>query len=166
VEFGAGAADHMLVTATDGMATAGGTEVLSLQLVDQYGNPVSSAVTVDVTLSGSATFSANDIGGSNGSNALSGTLSAGGTGSITITNNVAETVTVSADATGDAEAVANVDGNVVFGAAGADHMLVMATDGTATAGGTEVLSLQLVDQYGNLVGEWVGHLQCERYWWK
>ncbi len=151
VAFGAGAADHMLVTATDGTATAGGTEVLSLQLVDQYGNPVSSAVAVNVTVTGSATFSANDVGGVNGSNALSGTLSAAGAGSITITNTLTETVTVSADATGDAEVVANVDDSVIFGAAGADHMLVTATDGTATAGGTEVFSLQLVDQYGNPV---------------
>jgi len=151
VVFGAGAADHMLVTATDGTAAAGGTEVLSVQLVDQYGNPVSSASAVNITVSGSATFSANDIGGSNGSNALSGTLSASGSGSVTIANTVAESVTVSADAAGDAEVVANVDDGVVFVPVGADHMLVTATDGTATAGGTEVLSLQLVDEFDNPV---------------
>ena len=55
-------------------------------------------------------------------------------------------MTVSADATGDAEAVANVDDTVDYNAGAADHMVVTATDGTTTAGGTEVLSLQLVDQ--------------------
>jgi uncharacterized repeat protein (TIGR01451 family) len=156
VVFGASGADHMLVTATDGSATAGGTEVLNLQLVDQFGNSVSSGLAVTVTVSGSATFSANDLGGSNGSSSLTGTLSSSGSGSVTITDNMAETVTVSANATGDTEGVADVDANVDFGASGADHMLVTATDDSATAGGTEVLSLQLVDQYGNAVSSALG----------
>ena len=110
----AGVADHMVVTATDGTAPAGGTEVLSLQLVDDLGNAISSALDVTVTVTGSATFSANDIGGTNGSNTLNGTLAADGSGSVTITNAVIETVTVSADATGDAQTVANVDDTVDF----------------------------------------------------
>ena len=107
-------ADHMVVTATDGTATAGATEVLSLQLLDDLDNPVSSALAVTITVTGSATFSGNNIGGTNGSNTLTGTLSASWAGSVTITDNVAETVTVSADATGDKQAVANVDAGVVF----------------------------------------------------
>ena len=110
----AGVADHMVVTATDGTAPAGGTEVLSLQLTDDLGNAISSALDVTVTVTGSATFSANDIGGTNGSNTLNGTLAADGSGSVTITNGVIETVTVSADATGDAQTVANVDDTVDF----------------------------------------------------
>jgi len=106
--------DHMLVTSMDGAATTGATEVLSLQLVDVFGNPANFALPVTVTVSGSATFSANDIGGSNGSNSLNGTLSASGSGSVTITNGVAETVSVAADATGDPEVLANEDANVQF----------------------------------------------------
>ncbi|NIO09012.1 MAG: hypothetical protein GTO40_13750, partial [Deltaproteobacteria bacterium] len=143
--------DHMVVAATDGSAPVAGTEVLTLQLVDQYGQAVNEALAVTVTVTGSATFSANDIGGVNGSNTLNGTLSAGGTGSVTVTNTLAETVTVMADATGDEEIVADVDDTVVFTAGAADHMVVTATDGSAVAGGTEVLTIQLVDQYGNAV---------------
>ena len=106
--------DHVVVTATDGSATAGDTEVLSLQLVDQSGTPVDGALAVTVTVTGSATFSANNIGGTNGTATLNGTLSATGAGSVTITDGVAETVTVSADATGDAQVVANVDDTVTF----------------------------------------------------
>jgi len=142
----------MLVTATDGTATAGGTEVLSLQLVDQYGNPVSSGLAVNVTVSGSATFSANDVGGSNGSNALSGTLSGSGAGSITITNNVAETVTVSADATGDAAAVANVDDNVIFNG-GAATQLVFSVQPSGAQAGVAIapaIKVHVQDALGNL----------------
>jgi hypothetical protein len=121
--------DHMLVTATDGSATAGGTEVLNLQLVDQFGSPVLKSLSVTVSVTGSATFSANDIGGTNGSNTLNGTLSASGSGSVTITNTVAETVTVSADATGDAEVVANVDDTVTFDPGALDNFLVEAAGG-------------------------------------
>ena len=110
-------ADHMVVTATDGAATTGGTEVLTFQLVDDLGNPVSKALAIAVTVTGSATFTANDVGGTNGSNSLTGTLSAGGLGSVTITDAVAETVTVTSDATGDNQAVANVGATVVFSAA-------------------------------------------------
>ncbi len=106
--------DHMVVTATDGAATAGAAEVVNLQLVDQFGNVVNSALAVSVTVNGSATFSDNDIGGVNGSNTLVGTLAADGSGSVTIINSVLETVTVTADATGDAELVANVDDTVQF----------------------------------------------------
>ena len=106
--------DHMVVTATDGVALIGSTEVLSLQLVDQSGSPISEALPVTVSVTGSAVFTANDIGGTNGSNSLSGTLSSSGSGSVTITNAVMETVTISADAEGDAEVVANVDDAVEF----------------------------------------------------
>ena len=113
-EYGAGIADYMNVTPTDGIAASGGTEVLTLQLMDQSGSPVNQALTVSVTVTGSATFSANDIGGANGSNTLNGTLSANGSGSVTITNSVDETVTVSADDTGDAQVKTNVDSAVSF----------------------------------------------------
>jgi len=145
-------ADHMVVTATDGTATAGGTEVLTLQLVDDLGNPVSSALAVTVTVTGSATFSANDIGGTNGSNTLTGTLSAGGSGTVTITNNVAETVTVSADATGDAQAVANVDASVLFtpGPASAATSTITASPTSITADGVSAstITVQLKDANG------------------
>ena len=106
--------DHMVVTATDGLAFTGGTEVLTIQLVDELGNPVSHALAVTVTVDGSATFSANDIGGTNGTGTLNGTLSASGSGSVTITDGTVETVTVSADSTDDGQVVANVDDTVVF----------------------------------------------------
>jgi hypothetical protein len=108
--------DHMVVTATDGLATIGGTEVLTIQLVDQFGNPVSKALPVSVTVDLSATFFANDIGGTNGSGTLNGTLSASGSGSVTITDGAVEIVTVLANATGDAEVVANVSATVDFSA--------------------------------------------------
>ena len=65
-------------------------------------------------MTGSATFSANDIGGTNGTATLNGTLSASGSGSVTITDGVVETVTVTADATGDNQVVANVNDTVDF----------------------------------------------------
>ncbi|MDA2912045.1 hypothetical protein MYX04_14090, partial [Nitrospiraceae bacterium AH_259_D15_M11_P09] len=114
ITVSAGAADHMVVTATDGSANTGDSEVLSVQLVDQYGNAVSSASAVTVTVTGSATFSATDMGGCTGCQSTSGTLSASGAGSVTITDTVGETVTVSANATGDAEVVANVAASVDF----------------------------------------------------
>ena len=116
-------ADHMVVTATDGAASTGGTEVLTFQLVDDLGNPVSKALAIAVTVTGSATFTANDVGGTNGSNSLTGTLSASGLGSVTITNSVAETVTVTANATGDNQTAANVDDTVIFSAGGAATLL-------------------------------------------
>jgi hypothetical protein len=146
-------ADHMVVTATDGAAPAGGTEVLALQLVDAGGNPVSLGLSVTVTVTGSATFSANSIGGTNGSNTLSGTLSASGSGSVTITDTVAQTVTVSADATGDAQAVANVSANVTF-SAGAPSQLVFVTqpsDGTAGVALPTQPVVEVRDALGNPV---------------
>ena len=121
-------ADHMVVTATDGAASTGGTEVLTFQLVDDLGNPVSKALAIAVTVTGSATFTANDVGGTNGSNSLTGTLSAGGLGSVTITNSVAETVTVTANATGDNQTAANVDDTVIFSAGGCGPATLPFTD--------------------------------------
>ncbi|NIO09013.1 MAG: peptidase S8, partial [Deltaproteobacteria bacterium] len=103
--------------------------------------------------SGSATFSANDMGGANGSNTLNGTLSGSGSGSVTVTNNVAETVTVAADATGDAEAVANVDDNVVFnpGAAAQLAFNVQPSDTATTVQISPAITVEVQDALGNLV---------------
>ncbi|MEE9533078.1 MAG: hypothetical protein V3W06_01560, partial [Acidimicrobiia bacterium] len=123
------AADHMLVTSVDGAAAPGGTEVLTLQLVDQFGNATNGALAVTVTTTLSSTFSANNIGGSNGSGTLNGTLLADGSGSVTITDAVQETVTVSADATGDAQTGANVNATVIFTApADGDGSVVFGDD--------------------------------------
>jgi hypothetical protein len=151
----------MVVTATDGSATAGGTEVLNLQLVDQFGSPVvGKALSVTVTVTGSATFTANDIGGTNGSNTLNGTLSASGSGSVTITNTVAETVTVSADATGDAQVVANVDDTVTFDPGALDNFLVEAAGGgnigAQTAGTAFNIQITARDANNNTVTSFDG----------
>jgi len=121
--------------------------------VDQYGNPVSSGLAVSVNVTGSATFSANNIGGGNGSNAVSGTLSGSGAGSVTVTSTVAGTVTVSANATGDAEAVANVDDNVIFNA-GAATQIVFSVEPSNTATTAQIspaIKVQVQDASGNLV---------------
>ena len=114
---------------------------------------MNSALAVSVTVSGSATFSANDIGGSNGSNALSGTLSGSGVGSVTVTNTVAETVTVSADTTGDVGAVANVAANVIFNE-GAATQLAFSVEPSNTGTTVQIspaIKVQVQDSIGNLV---------------
>ncbi|MCH7912468.1 MAG: VCBS repeat-containing protein, partial [Deltaproteobacteria bacterium] len=125
------AADHMVVTASSGAAAPGGTEVLTLQLYDQFGNTTNGVMAVTVTTTLSSTFSASDLVGVSGigTNSLTGTLSASGGGSVTITDAVSETVTVSADTTEDAGG-ANVDDTVAFIApAAGDGRVIFGDDG-------------------------------------
>ena len=117
ITFSPPAADHMVVSATDGSADVDGTEVFSLQLKDACGTNVSEAVEVTVTVTGNATFSAsNELTSVSGIDtaSLTGTLNASGYGEVTVTDASAETVTVSADYDSDAQSTANVDDTVQF----------------------------------------------------
>jgi subtilisin-like proprotein convertase family protein len=93
------AADHMVVTATDGYAALAEEEVLSLQLSHRLGAPVPGALPVTVTVVGPGAITATSP---------VGTLTAAGSGTVTVRCDAPGWVTVTANATGDAEQAPNL----------------------------------------------------------
>jgi subtilisin-like proprotein convertase family protein len=138
-------ADHVTVTAALGAAQVTvGQDVLALQLVTRGGLAFGAASTVTVSLTGSATVFANTIGGANGGQSVTGTLSAAGTGTVTIQDTVKETVGVAADATGDAQVFLNVSASVAF----TDYLSYRMGDGKGSISETDDA---FIDEYNPTV---------------
>ena len=146
----AAAASQLTITAQPGSITAGGTTGLTVQVQDQYGNLVSSGTGSTDTIS-LALNSGSFNGGTTSKAAVGGVATFSG-----LQINTAGTYTITASDTTHTGYAAETSNSFTVSAAAASQLTITAQPGSITAGGTTGLTVQVQDQYGNLVSSGTG----------
>jgi len=157
-----GAATAYRITAASGTPAAGATDVLTIRRVDQYGNTVTSLNgDVNLTFSGLATSAAGNVptvtdktgtaiplGTATTLTFTAGVATAGGS----LVPYAAETATLHVtDGTLNSAGTGGTGAALTVSPGAADAFRITAASGTPTAGGSDVLTIRVVDTYGNTV---------------
>ncbi len=153
VEFVAGPAHHVSVSAPD-EATAGDTTEVVVQVVDEYGNPTEGSVSVCLSTEGNDgtvvieegdLVDPEDIEG-----VICGETDASGYASFDITATRAEEFTIVVESSGlPGSATDDETTDIVIVPAGPDHLRFTVIDEEVLACGEAVVEAQLVDEFDN-----------------